>query len=508
MHRFWALVFALALLVFITPLPASSQTLQQPSQADILYNQARFDLLNGDKAKALETLEQAAKINPQDERIAVWRIRVLWVLGREQEALTLCQNLLQAKPAAFSQLHFEAAQVLFGQGQSQKALQHLQAAERYHPDQALRAQMELLLQCERYDQCALVLNKASKAAPKTRQELLIKEAQAQYKNYEYDEALESLNKAKHITRDKAAVKQIEALENEIRITDRPWWLGATAAYIYDSNVFLDPIYEDPAHAVASGKSSSAALGEAWAGYRLARRQGYSFGVTGHVMYMNYFDQSEASYSYWSPGMYLSWGKYRWGWRLPYNFYYYYHTGRMTEWSRIHSLTPSVYWQMTSNLKTYFTGVVLKRQYIDDRSDAMHYGLVIDHVYSFDKASNFVKLSYRLDDEDAEDGISGYKGIEVTLASGWEIWRELSAEAGITYAHYDYDQRPEWTLAYQTFERKDDQMRYYLEFRWQLPDWWNLKLNFYYMDNNSNVESDVNPYNYNKYVIMLAVTKFF
>lgn len=499
---------ATAFLILILPSVSPGQNLRPPSQVDILFNQARFDMMNGNYEKALQELEKARKLDPQDKRLGIWQVRFLRSLGREEEALSLCQQLLKSEPVAFSQLHFEAAQVLFGEGQSQQAMQHLQAAERYYPEEALRAQIDLLIQCEQYDKCEAITQKALKSAVINKEKALITQAKIHFKNYQYDQAMQCVQMAKQASTTKNATKEIEALENDIKIVNRPWWLGFNLAYLYDNNVFLDPIYEDPAHALASGQSSSAAMGEAWMGYRLARYQGFDFGVTGHLMYMDYFDQSEASYSYWSPGMYVSWGKYRWGFRLPYNFYYYYHTGSMTGWSRIHSLTPSVYWQMTSNLKTYFTGVILQRQYFDERSNAMHYGLVIDHVYTFGMAGNFLKLSYRFDDEDADDDISGYRGLEVTIAGGWKIWRQLGFEAGITYAHYDYDQRPEWTLAYKDFERKDDQWRYYLELSWQFHQWWNLKINCYYMDNDSNVESSVSPYDYNKYVIMLVLTKYF
>ncbi|GEM_PF-2565086 len=499
---------ALLVILALVFLAAGALAAEQASQVDVLFNQARFDLMNGHYQQALDKLEQARRLAPEDKRLTLWKVKVLRALGRDKEALALSESVLEQDPSLYGPLHFEAAQILFGQGQTERALQHLRDAESVQRGEALLAQMELLLQSGEYEASAIIPSRAGELKPTERQELLLKQAMAYYRNYDYDKALESLAKAKAEAPNSNTVKAINALEKEIKLIDRPWWLGASVSYVYDSNVFLDPLYQDPAHAAASGRSDSAALGEVWFGARLARWSGVSLGFTGHVQYMNYFKETDASYSYWAPGLYLAWGKYRWGFRLPYSFYYYYHTGRMTDWSQIHSFTPMVYWQMTSKLKTYFTGVFLRRTYFDDRSDAYHWGMVIDHVYTFSAPSNFLKLSYRYDVEDADDGISGYTGFEVTLAGGRRVWGPLSAEAGVTWARYDYDRRQEWTLNFRDFDRSDDQMRYYLELKWSLPQWWNVKLSSYYINNDSNVQSNVSPYDYNKYVLMMTITKYF
>ncbi|MEW5911416.1 MAG: tetratricopeptide repeat protein [Thermodesulfobacteriota bacterium] len=495
-------ILALALLA------AAARAAEPASQADVLFNQARFDLMNGHYQQALDKLDQARRLAPEDKRLTVWKVKVLRALGREKEALALSESLLEQNPRLYGPLHFEAAQILFGQGQAERALGHLRDAESVERVDALLAQMDLLLQAGEYEASATVPKRAGDLKPRERQDLLLKQALAYYRNYEYDKALHSLAEAKAAAPNSEAIKAINALEKEIKLVDRPWWFGASVSYIYDSNVFLDPLYQDPAHAAASGRSDTAALADVWFGARLARWNGLSLGFTGQVQYMNYFKETEASYSFWAPGVYLAWGKYRWGFRLPYSFYYYYHTGRMTDWSQIHSFTPMVYWQMTAKLKTYFTAVLLRRTYHDDRSAAYHYGLVIDHVYTLSVPTSYLKLSYRYDVEDADDGISGYAGYEITLAGGRRIWGPVSAEAGLTWARYNYDRRQEWTLNYQEFDRQDDQMRYYLELKWSLPQWWNLKLSSYYINNDSNVQGSVSPYDYHKYVLMFTVTKYF
>lgn len=498
-----------ALLVVLVLFPVySGLAIEPPDQAQLLFDQARFDLMNGDHDQALVKLRQAQKLNPGNPQYAMWEVRLLGALGQSDQALGLCERLIKQDPRAYAPLRFHAANILWGRQQHQRAISHLRQAERHQPARSVRTQMNLLMEEGDYEACALTGQRLKQASPETRQEIMLLAARARYNNYQYDQALDQLSAARKLVPKSELVKEIDALEKQVRLTDRPWWLGGNVAVKYDSNVFLDPVVDDPAHAVASGRDDFASMYEVWGGVRLGRWQGWTLALTAHVQRMDYFTESEASYMFWAPGVYLSWGKAKWGFSLAYNFYYYYHEGRMDDWSRIHSLTPSVYWQMTQHLKTYFSMVGLERQYFDGRSGALHFGGIVDHVYTFDQRSDFVRLSYRYDVEDAYDNISGYKGIEVTVALGRRIYGNLSGEVGATYAHYDYDKRQEWTLNYQVFERQDDQLRFFMSLYYRLPNWWQIGLNWYSLNNDSNVETGTSPYDYNKYVIMLNFSKSF
>lgn len=497
---------ALLLLLSFTATPCLA--FGRPDRAQILFDQSRFDLMNGDAKTALDKLRRAQEIRPGDKRFPLWRVRVLDALGRSDQALALVERLVEKDPETYAPLHFTAAGILWEQGRRGQALEHLRRAESFDKARALRTQMDYLLEDGDYEAAVQAGSRLGAAKARERQEILLLIARAQYANYEYPQALDTLTRARRADPSSALVRDIDELERRVRLTDRPWWLGVNAAYQYDSNVFLDPVVEDPAHAVASGRADSALLSEAWGGARLARYRGWSLALTAHAQRMDFFRESDASYMYWSPGMLVSWGKARWGVSLSYNFYYYYHEGRMDDWSRIHSVTPAGYWQMTRHLKTYFTVVALERQYFDGRSGANHIGGIVDHVYTFERDSDFVRLSYRYDEELAFDEVSGYRGWEVTLAGGKAVYDGLNLEAGVTYAHYDFDKRQEWTLNYQVFERQDDQIRLYAGLYLKLPDWWQLGLTWYYLKNDSNVQSDISPYDYDKYVIMFSVTKNF
>ncbi len=485
----------------------------EPGRAELLYQSARFDILEGKDQAAYNKVAKARTLAPQDARIEVLQAQLLNNLGRHQEALDLCKELLGKDPGDL-QARVLAAHALAAQGRLSEAQDHLKFLEASHPALTIRVQIDLLSQAGKHEEVLEAVRRAETMghalAPLERQEILFAGGRAAYRNQQNEESLRLLDRAYALAPNSNMAPDIKAWRQDVKLSDRFWYLGAQAGYLFDSNVFLDPLFDDPAHATASGKSDSAVLTEAWGGARLKRwSNGLEVGVTARAQMVAYFSETEATASFLAPGAYLAWGKAKWGFRLPYRFYYYYRGSRKDDWSRMHSFSPYVYWQMTSNLKSYFSLILFERQYFDGRSGAVHGGLAVDHVWSFDRKSNYVRLSYRVDQEDAYDDISGYTGVEVTLGAGRQLFENLKIAADLTWAHYNYNNRPEWTLDYEVYKRKDEQLRFSVQLIYSLPQWWKLNLNYYYITNDSNVEGQgISPYDYNKYVVSLMVTKYF
>jgi hypothetical protein len=510
----WAqalLLFGLAFLLsaaFLQPALAF-----EPSRAELLYQSARFDMLEGKDPAALGKVAQARALDPADARLKALQAELLIRLGRPEEALKLCKELSAQDPGDI-QAPVLAARALAALGRLPQALDRLKPVEASQPGLAIRVQIDLLSRAGKYEEVLAAVRRAEAMGPALtlmeRQEIFFAGGRAAYRNQDNQESLRLLDQAYDLAPRSNLAREIKAWRHDVKLGDRFWYLGAQAGFLYDSNVYLDPIFDDPAHATVSGRSDSAWLAEAWGGSRLKRwSNGLELGVTAHAQMVAYFKETEATASYLSPGAYLAWGRAKWGFRLPYRFYYYYRGARKDDWSRMHSFTPYVYWQMTSHLKTYFSVILFERQYFDGRSGAVHGGLAIDHVWSFDRKSNYLRLSYRVDQEDAYDDISGYTGLELTLGAGRQLFENLKIEADMTWAHYNYNNRPEWTLDYQVFQRKDEQLRLSLQLVYSLPQWWKLRLNYYYITNDSNVEGQgVSPYDYDKYVVSFLVTKYF
>ncbi|KMY67011.1 hypothetical protein AAU61_13755 [Desulfocarbo indianensis] len=470
--------------------------------------------MNGNYEAALRKLGKACASGERQGRIFLLLAKVQIAVGRYDEALAILQRIIEKGDDNKNQAHLLAARVFAEKNNTDLALHHWQAVEAEYPAISLRGQVATLSRAERHEEVMAIARRVAKASPplnaEARQEILYAGGRAAYHNQEYEASLRMLGQAYDAAPSGALAPEIKAWRHDVAEIDRPWWLGAQTGFLYDSNVYLDPIFQDPAHAVASGKSDSAFLAEAWGGGRAWRGEnGLELGFTGKAQTVAFFQQTEASSSYWAPGAYLGWGKAAWGFRVPYQFYYYYRGARKDDWSRMHSLTPYLYWQMTKSFKTFFSLILFERQYFDGRSGSLHGGLAVDHILTFARKDDYIRLGYRVDQEDAYDDISGYRGYEATLGAGCLLLEGLKLEADLTWAHYDYDPRQEWTLAYEPFERKDEQMRLTVQLIQRLPGWWRLTLSYYYINNDSNVEGPgISPYDYYKNVASFMVTKYF
>jgi tetratricopeptide (TPR) repeat protein len=488
---------------------AAAQAGPKLQATDVLYHSARFDLMNGKVDTALAKLEKAQRLAPAEPRLAMLRVQVLADTGRVPKALELSGRLLERDPRTYGRLYFLRAELLSRQGRAQEAEEALRAAEAVQTGKALRRQAEIFMQTKRYGRAAEVLARLERIEPGARQETLFLRAQALYLNRDYPGALALLDRAHDLDPASAAARSIERWRQEARRADRPWWLSASLGWMYDSNVFLDPVFEDPAHAVASGRSDQAWVAEAGGGARLQRVGPVELGLTFRGQNVEYFQETEASTTYLAPGFYLGGGHASFGWRVPYSFYYYFKGSTHQAYSRIHALNPYAYWQLSTNLRTYISGTLLERKYFDDRSGALHWGGATDLVWELDRPEDFLRLGARADVEDAYDDESGYRGYEATLAAGKGLTRSLSLTAELTWARYDFDRRPEWTLDFRDHDRQDQQWRFNFEARWRLPGWWRLSLAYYHLRNDSNVEPpEVSPYDYHKNVVSFTISKSF
>jgi hypothetical protein len=416
---------------------------------------------------------------------------------------------LAETPGAAGELRLARADLLAGLGRRQEALDELRAAEADHPREALRRRADILMRAKRFGEAAEALAELEPADSGGRQEVLFLRGRALYLDHDYPAAAAVLERAHTLDPASATARAIRRWREEALRAQRPWWAGASLSWMYDSNVFLDPVFEDPAHAVASGRSDQAWVAEARAGLRLRRWGRTELGIGLSGQNVEYLELTEAATTHLAPGFYLAGGDASFGWRVPYRFYYYFKGSSHQAYSRIHSLSPHLYWQTFPHLRTYVSGTLLERSYFDGRSGAVHYGGALDLVWQPGDPDDFIRLGARADHEDAYDGESGYRGYEATLAAGAGLSGAFGLSAELTWAQYDFDRREEWTLDFRAFDRRDRQWRLSAQAFWRLPERWRLSLAYYYLANDSNVEPPaLSPYDYHKNVVTLTIGKSF
>ncbi len=481
---------------------------EMSSPAEVLYNQARFDVIGRDYTAADEKLDQAARLEPENVRILTLKARVAKALGRPDEAL-VGYRALMAKPGAEPSLGFEAADLLASQKRYDEALDQYRKIEETDQVRSLKSRAEILIKLWRFSRAVKVLSTPVEAPARDRQELLFLRGKALYWNRNYEEALVVLTRAKVLDPESDLVGKIGEMAESIRRDDRPWYAGVSTTLMYDSDVFLDPDYDQPANAVTSGRSDGAFQADVWLGSRIVRSQGVSLGAIFQAQYLTYFKETEANWSYFSPGLYLAKTNTEWGFRLPYAFYYYYSSQDFRDNSAIHSLNPSLYWQITPKFLTQVYGYFQVKKFFEKDSDSLYYSLGASHRLTLNKSTNYLSLSYQYSLEDHEDDESGYQGFEATFSGGYEIVDSVNFYGSLTGAYYDYNTRPEWTLDYAVVDRNDFQIRLYAQVSWAVHPTWYLNLGYNFIWNDSDVSGDgIAPYDYNKSTVAFRITKTF
>ncbi len=476
------------------------------SQAEVLYNQARFDVIGRDYEAALEKLRAAAGMEPGNVRILTLKARVAKSMGRSEEALEDYGKVL-VDPGSDPALGFEAAALLASLNRNREALTRYRALEEFNPVRSRKGRAEILIKLWKFSRAVEVLSGLDQASPRDRQELLYLKGKAYYWNGQYEEALEALTRAKVLDPESDLTAKIEEMAASVKKDDRPWYAGVSTTLMYDSDVFLSPDYNQPANAVTSGRSDGAFQADLWAGARLLRSRGFSLGATFQAQHLNYFKETEGNWSYFAPGLYLSRTTTEWGFRIPYAFYYYYASDDFDDNVAIHSLNPSVYWQMTPKFMTQLYGYFQVKEFFDNDSDSLFYSIGAGHRLTLNKNSNYLALNYHYSIEDHEDDQSGYRGYEASISGGWEVVKSLNFYGSLTAAYYDYQERPEWTLDYAVVDRNDFQLRVYAQLSWEILPTWYLNLGYHYIHNDSDVSGDgITPYDYSKSTLAFRITK--
>jgi len=478
------------------------------NRAQFLYTDARFDMLDGDYEAAIDKVTRAHFLAPSDLRIIKLRAQILWLQGHKKEALAGLEYFLTKNPELYYKLHMEAAHYCRDLKKYEEAMEHLRAAEKVDSVRALKEQGHILMRVKEYELAAQAYDKIDTENEKDKQESLYFSALASYSNFDYPTALSRLEKARSLAPDSSLFKDIEALTKSVSHANRPFWAGVSAGLMYDDNIFIDPVLENPANAVASGLADQAFLGEVWFGGRIGRISGVDVGLTGKAQIVEYSDEADGNSAFWAPGAYL--GRYtgKWGFTLPYNYYNYSVAGE-EERVRVHSFTPSIYWQTSERFRTDLSGLFQGRNYLDGSSGVVHYGVGLGHTLTFSNPNEFFRLSYRYDIDDADDGESGYSGYEIGISGGAKIFGFMSLQASVAFAHFDYDQRQEWTANWEIIERKDNQFRSFVQLNMEVSESSKVSLSYYYIGNDSDLSSgDLDPYDYNKNLISLTLIMTF
>ncbi len=505
----WRLGFFLVLMSVLW-FPAFSKAVDPADQARNLYNEARFDLLDENYEAALPKLDRAHRLAPLDMQIILLKAKVLALLKRHEEAVAYFDQLVTKDPKSYGVLRFEAAYMLMDMGRIDEALKHLKAAEKLDFIRALKEQGLALMRFDRFDEAIAALKRLGEAKPEVKQEFSYLIAQAFFKQRKYNKALDALKIARSLAPASPLIKDIDAFEEMIKgqkRADRPWWVAANAGFQYDTNLYLNPLEDNPAAEPTRDVADSCVLSGLNFGYRVARVEEVEFGLTAGAQRVDYWQESDANYAFWSLGAYVSRSWSNWGVRVPYSFTYFYATADMEDRVKLNSVAPYFYWLIAPNLRTEIYGLYQNRQYFDGSPDIDRWGLGLGQFLFLGEPTKYLRFNARYDVELAEDDESGYQAYEFTFGGGRPIWGPLSFDLGLTLAKYTYDPKTSYYGDTRPgpggglFIREDTQWRLAAQVACRLNPLAQFSVAYFFTTNNSNVDGgdDFDPYEFSKSV---------
>lgn len=473
-----------------------------------LYTEARFLILDEKYERAYNVIQQClVSAKPAKEAICL-QGAILERLGKRPEAMELYRELLAKDPKAYSFLHFDLAYLYINAKKYDQALAQFREAEAVDYKRAVREEALLYLNLKQYDKAEAELKRLPPGDPNT----YYLRAQSLLYQRKYDQALQMVESAKAAKPDKRLAKDLNSMVSQIKaakLANRRWHAWLTMAADYNDNVFMDPLTDNPALVQPREEGDFSWLVRGVFLYRFTEGEDWALYGTAGFLNKSYLQLVESDFANFSGSTYLRLNGEKWLLRLPLHYAYYFsgasHQSRLQQFS----FFPTLKWDMTDHVTTYVHGLTQRRLYFSEGSNVWRWGIRAEHFYYFNTLTKFLKLSYGIYQDDADNTYSGFTSYEVGVGGGVPILKNLSAEAEVTYAYYNHETRPEISNKGPVaipWDRSDHMFRTRFSLRYRPMDRWEILLSYYFTNNDSNVSGDegFDPYNYRQNIISLMV----
>ncbi|MBI5522753.1 MAG: hypothetical protein HY910_09005 [Desulfarculus sp.] len=486
------------------PAPAAGPGLAE------LRTQARFALLDDDYPAALELLNQALALQPDNHELVQMKVQALRQGQGGEKALEYLRSLWARDAGAFAYLRFEAGYIRVQEKQYDKALVHFRHAEKVDRQRAIREQGNTYLMMKQPEQALTAFRRLDQQSAGTWYLM----GQALFLNKEYPAAQEALKKALMAHPTPLEAQDIESLRKAVagaQRAARPWRAYTTFFTQYEDNVFRDPLQSYPGAQPTRKRGDMSYYLRQDLQYELGRREGLTWGLRGQAQYLGYSSLRDASYAAWSLGGYLDLSGQGWGLRLPYDFSYYWAQANLSRKVQNNAIAPSFRWQHTPQLRSEAHGLVQHRHYLPNgEPDYWRWRLALTHFLSRDpRLLPHLRLGYALSQDLASDEVSGYFNWEVTLGGAVPLAKGLSLDVSGTYLRYAFDRRVDPYLVGRggsLVDRRDHQYQAAVQLFYRPAEQWQVVLGYFHTFNDSNVQDGTgfDPYDFKKNTVMLML----
>ena len=499
------------LLVVLT-LPALSPG--QETALDLFIDGVEaFDF--GDYETAVGSLKKAVELEPENLEYQYYLGLTHSAMDHDDEALEVFKSIVEKAPAEGLNAYFEMAAIYTKQGKHDKALDVLNLAQEAAPENP-RVYFEKGLVYKNLADYETAVDSLSRA--KTLDASLAQVADyniagvyfAEGKLEQAEQTFEGVIAAAPET--VVAENARQSLENLERAKKarRPWYVWATLAWGYDTNVPLDS-RDGVAISRLEGQPDDDGdpfqIFQCNGGYKIVNRPDFELGVGYQLRTTGYKNWTDYNLFANRPYAFLRYESDPVIFRFMYEPAWYYEGGSddnfqdeglyltfgssSEKFLQLHSFRPSVTILEPYDLQTSITADYQIRDYSDSRvygldSDSDLYSVSIVQSYRIPNTNCYPSIGYKYLKENADDSKESFHYnagvIGVSSELFWKIWANLS----MSYAKIEFNRNTDYK---ENGKRDDDQWQFSGSLRRALTDHFYLSFYYSYTDNDSNVSSN-------------------
>ncbi|MEW5723764.1 MAG: tetratricopeptide repeat protein [Thermodesulfobacteriota bacterium] len=525
MHNHWkSVLMVLCLCCFMLAAPPAwaqettagetDEELAPTSEAQKLYERGQFEMDTGNYADALDFFNKALALEPTGAAYQVARGRALFKLGLLDQAEAQFLKLVGVGGAVTKIAYVELGAVYGHAKKYQQAVDHYTKAIELDPGRAnlYLARGSMYMELHKYPEAETDFQKAAQLNPELGAAVEYHRAMLSFKQENYLEAKERLDKAASMKPADDLAKAIKEFKDIVVKEERahkPWSIVVSTIFQTDDNVTLEPL-----------RGPAAGTDE----------KDYIFGINFTGTY--FFENRRATYSGASYSFLRRY--YRWHPEFDYEghlltlFYglnqdpWYFHlsgtVGKYVSNDRdilnVISVSPTITRLFGMKDRLQLSGLLdHKMQVSGNEEDAQHFALSLTYFHTYklpkvrDELGVIGRFGFKYEGENPEEDIGPqYRTYELLAGLSFQMPFKIEGDVGLNQSWIYYSTNPTRDGG---LERMDLQTALSFKAGRTFADYYRLEFMYTRTLNDSSIVSGgIDPYEYHRDVVSLSLTASF
>jgi tetratricopeptide (TPR) repeat protein len=498
----------LCLLCFLVlPSILSAQAPASSAPPSISYNLALQALSAQNHQEALAKIQEAISEDPSNLEYQ-HVLGVIYVrLQRWDEAELVFNTLVREDEEQFRKVYFDLADIHMQQKKDEQALEMAGKARPVDPGRAEYLIGAILMRLKDYRKAAESFEQAAQLKPDLAPQARTQQAVALYYLGKLREARKVLEELLRMELPPEKAEEIRGLLKSIETAagpGKPWQVTISAGYIYDSNLFQNPIGQNAPDGGVKDEDDMGVILSAGARYAFYQKDSLKVGAAYNHYQLTYVQHHDQDLIGARPSLFLQWEE------SPYylNIDYVYSHFWLGSDSFVdqNSLFPSLVVLHGDRFRTVAISGIEGLLYRDETPDTIHGFLGLTEMYMLRQGTAHVRAGYLLDYNKLIPEESGdYYSHIAMVGFQWPVWKDKwFLDVAGQYVWRDYDFDPAFSLRE---ERRDNEQDIIVQLNGRLTSYLLLTVLVQQTWNDSNLDNDqdFDPFNYRRTVTSCVLT---